>query len=235
MPHQCEPRYVSPSRPQPPLPTIETIPVAVDGIMRLYDAADVKLAEADDHKETINVGEYIQHVDPYLSLTLPKDGEYRLVLADRTQGYGADYCYWLRIGPAMPDFAVYSTVSFVNIPVGGSARVMFVLDRKEGFSNEVTIVSDELIVSDNVIGVTNIEKNVTFKAKDERTFKPKSISLFAEASIQGKTVRKPITPADQMMQAFAYNHLLPAGNFFAMQYRASMRKTDPSKKTGKKK
>jgi len=207
----------------------------VDGIMRLYDDAGVKLAEADDYKEAINVGEYIQQVDPYLSMTLLKDGEYRLVLADRLQGCGADYRYWLRIGPAMPDFAVYSTVSFVNIPVGSAARVRFIVDRKEGFSNEVKIVSDDLVVSDTIIGVTNIEKNVTFKAKDERTFKPKPISLFAEASIQGKTVRKPITPADQMMQAFAYNHLLPAGNFYAMQYRASMRNTDPSKRASKKK
>ncbi|MEI6645699.1 MAG: hypothetical protein WCP12_06645 [bacterium] len=207
----------------------------LDGLIKLYDDANVKIAEADDNKEAINVGEYIQHVDPYLSMTLPKDGEYRLVLTDRTQGHGADYRYWLRIGPPMPDFAIYSTVSFVNIPVGSSARVKFVIDRKEGFTNEVKIVCDDFVMSDNVIGPTNSEVNVTFKAKDERTIKPTAVSLFAEAILHGKTVRKPITPADQMMQAFATNHLLPAGNFYATQYRVVMRKADSFKKTTKKK
>lgn len=207
----------------------------LDGIIRLYDESNVKIAEADDSKEKINVGEYIQHVDPYLSITLPKDGEYRLVLADRTQGCGPDYRYWLRIGPPTPDFAVYSAVSFANIPVGSFSRVKFMVDRKEGFTNEVKIVSDDFALSDNVIGSTNLEKSVTFKAKDERTIKPTSVALFAETVIDGKPIRKPVTPADQMMQAFAYNHLLPAGNFYAMQYRVSTRKPETSKKSSKKK
>jgi hypothetical protein len=181
------------------------------------------------------VGEYIQHVDPYLSMTLPKDGEYRLVLTDRTQGAGADYRYWLRIGPPTPDFAAYSAVSFANIPVGSFSRVKFMVDRKEGFTNEVKIVCDDFALSDNVVGSTNTEKSVTFKAKDERTMKPTPVNLFAETVINGKTIRKPVTPADQMMQAFAYNHLLPAGNFYAMQYRASSRKTESTKKSSKKK
>jgi hypothetical protein len=207
----------------------------VDGVVKLYDEANVKLAEADDQKETINIGEYIQHVDPYLSLTLPKDGVYRLVLADRTQGCGDDYRYWLRLGPPRPDFEVYSTVSFVNIPVGSFSRVKLMVDRKEGFTNVVRIVCDDLVLSDNVVGATNIEKSVTFKAKDERTTKPTPIHLFAEAMINGQQVRKPVTPADQMMQAFAYNHLLPANNFYAMQYRYASRKSDSGKKTSKKK
>lgn len=207
----------------------------LDGILKLYDDANVKIAEADDSKEAINVGEYIQHVDPYLSITLPKDGEYRLVLADRTQGAGADYRYWLRIGPPTPDFAVYSAVSFANIPVGSFSRVKFMVDRKEGFTNEVKIVCDDFYLSENVIGATNTEKSVTFKAKDERTIKPMPVSLFAETVINGKTVRKPVIAADQMMQAFAYNHLLPTENFYAMQYRVSSRKTELSKKSNKKK
>jgi hypothetical protein len=207
----------------------------LDGILKLYDEDNVKIAEADDSKEAINVGEYIQHVDPYLSMTLPKDGEYRLVLTDRTQGAGADYRYWLRIGPPTPDFAAYSAVSFANIPVGSFSRVKFMVDRKEGFTNEVKIVCDDFALSDNVVGSTNTEKSVTFKAKDERTMKPTPVNLFAETVINGKTIRKPVTPADQMMQAFAYNHLLPAGNFYAMQYRASSRKTESTKKSSKKK
>jgi hypothetical protein len=207
----------------------------LDGIIKLYDDAQVKIAESDDSKETINVGEYIQHVDPYLSMTLPKDGEYRLVLADRTQGGGADYRYWLRIGPPIPDFTVYSTVSFVNIPVGSFSRVKFMVDRKEGFTNEVKIVCDDFALSDNTVGATNIEKSVTFNSKDERTMKPTAVSLFAEAVINGNTVRKPVIAADQMMQAFAYNHLLPAENFYAMQYRVPSRKTESSKKSNKKK
>jgi hypothetical protein len=156
-------------------------------------------------------------------------------LADRTQGCGDDYRYWLRLGPPRPDFEVYSTVSFVNIPVDSFSRVKLMVDRKEGFTNVVRIVCDDLVLSDNVVGATNIEKSVTFKAKDERTTKPTPIHLFAEAMINGQQVRKPVTPADQMMQAFAYNHLLPANNFYAMQYRYASRKSDSGKKTSKKK
>ena len=207
----------------------------LDGIIRLYDAEQVKIAEADDAKQTLNIGEYLQQVDPYLSMTLPTDGTYRLVLSDRTQSYGMDYRYWLRIGPPTPAFEAYSAVSFANIPAGSSTQIKFRVDRQEGFTNEVKIVCDDFLLEDNVIGGTNSETNVKFRAKDGRTFKPMPIQIFSEAVINGKTVRKRVTPADEMMQAFAYNHLLPAENFYAMQYRVSSRKSDkPLKKIKKK-
>lgn len=208
----------------------------LDGILKLYEMkSNLKIAESDDTQEVFHVGAYMQPVDPYLSVTLPADGGYRIVLTDRTQGYGPDYRYWLRVGPPRPDFAVYSAVSFVNIPIGGFSRVKFMVDRKEGFTNEVKIVCDDFNLSDNVVGSTNMVKNVTFKTKDERTIKPTSVSLYAETVINGITVRKPITPTDEMMQAFAYTHLKPTENFYVTQYRVLPRKADMSKKKSNKK
>lgn len=206
----------------------------MDGILKLYDPEGVKIAESDDTKETFNVGEYIQPVDPYLSLTLPKEGEYRLVLTDRTQGHGADYRYWLRLGPPVPDFAVYSTASLVNVPYGNAARVKFMINRQDGFTNAVRIVCEDYVLSDNVIGPTNLEHSVTFKAKEARTTKPTPIKVFAESVGEGTSLTRQVIPADQMMQAFAYNHLLPAENFYAMQCRMPVRKTSSAKKAKKK-
>jgi len=41
--------------------------------------------------------------------------------------------------------------------------------------------------------------------------KPVSLSLFGRANIQGREVRRPAVPAEDMIQAFAYHHLVPAG------------------------
>ncbi len=42
------------------------------------------------------------------------------------------------------------------------------------------------------------------------------VNLFAEAKINGKTVCHPVIPCDTFSQAFAYDHLLPAEDFYVM-------------------
>lgn len=207
----------------------------MDGTLKLYDPEGIPIAESDGTKEPFNVGEYIQHVDPCLSLTLPKDGEYRIVLADRTLGHGPDHRYWLRLGPPVPDFAIYSTASNINIPYGNAAHLQLMIHRQEGFTNVVRIICEDYVLGENIIGPTNVEHVVTFKAKKGGTTKPTPIKIFAESVGEGERLRRQVIPADQMMQAFAYDHLLPAESFYAMQYRAPVRKSDAGKKGAKKK
>ncbi len=202
----------------------------VDGFMRLYAPDGGKIAESEGQPSLLHIGEYVQYVDPYIALELPVTGTYKVVFTERTQKSGEEYQYWIRVGRPQPDFTVYSSLSAINFSADGWARIKFYVDRKNGFTNDVQIVAEDFAVDDPMIRTNLSDKVVAFHRKAELPAHPVPTKIYAEAQVNGQTIRRQVIPAEEMMQAFAYNHLVPAESFYMMQYRFAGKKAARKKK-----
>lgn len=185
----------------------------LDSFLRLTDATGQQIAFNDDHEDA-GAGLTTHHADSRLNLALPATGTYYLHLGDTQGKGGAAYAYRLRISPPEPDFALRVVPASVNIRAGNTASLTVYALRKDGFSNEIALVLKDApagftLSGARVPGNTN-QARVTLKAPPELRTEPVSISLEGRATLLGQKVTRPAVPAEDMMQAFAYRHLVPA-------------------------
>ena len=206
----------------------------LDGVLRLYGPNGKLVAEADDTPSPLNIGLCLQQVDPYLAVTLPASGDYRLELFDRTGGGGADWQYRMRIGPPRPDFEAYTTVSMLSLPPGGVGKIKLHIVRLDGFQGEIRFRAEGAeLVGDRTAaaGATEIELQLKNTATWAKALPPGVVRLFGETVMDGKKLEKEVIPCDEYMQAFAYTHLLPAEEFRL----GTLRGAPPEKGSRKKK
>ena len=91
-------------------------------------------------------------------------------------------------------------------------------------------MSEDIAIDDPMIRTNLTDKVVVFHRKDALPAHPVPTKIYAEAQVNGQTIRRQVIPAEEMMQAFAYNHLVPAESFYMMQYRFSGKKAARKKK-----
>jgi hypothetical protein len=183
----------------------------LDSVLRLIDSTGAIVASNDDHEDP-EMGLITHQADSYLRVRLPQDGAYWVSLADTQHQGGEAYGYRLRLGPPQPDFAVRLTPSSVNVPAGGAATLTARAVRKDGFDGDI-----DLTLKDAPDGFTLSEARIP-SGKDSADVKlsaprgtPRQafpLQLEAHAQIGGVPVSRPVVPAEDMMQAFLYRHLV---------------------------
>lgn len=185
----------------------------LDSILRLTDAAGRQLAVNDDLEDKAS-GLNTHHADSYLMLTLPAAGDYFVQIADAQGKGGAAQAYRLRLSPPRPDFVLRVLPSALNFRTRNSVTAQVQVLRRDGFTNAIA-----LTLKDAPAGVTLSAGNlpagqnsvqITIKAPvvpDSEIFR---IELEGHARLGDKLVVRPVTPADDLMQAFFYRHLVSA-------------------------
>ncbi len=194
----------------------------LDSLLRLIDASGRVLEWNDDKEDRDGYlhrdpGLLTHHADSSLRAELPADGTWYVQLSDsRTHG-GDAYGYRLRIGPPRPDFALRVTPSSVNVPVGRAAPIRVHVLRKDGFDGEIELIlknaPDGFTLSGARIPAGRNSIRMTLTAPRERLNEPAALTLEGRAEIGGKTIRRPVVPSEDMMQAFLYRHLVPSREF----------------------
>jgi hypothetical protein len=185
----------------------------LDSVIKLTDAAGKQLAFNDDFEDK-GSGLNTHHADSYFSTVLPTNGTYYLWLGDAQHKGGPEYSYRLRLSPPQPDFALRVVPSSLNVRAGGSVPLTVYALRKDGFTNQITLVLDgapdgfKLIGGSIPAGQSKVQ--VTLTAPPTERAEPVSLSLQGSAMIQGQMRMRKAVPAEDMMQAFAYRHLVPA-------------------------
>jgi hypothetical protein len=183
----------------------------LDSVLKLTDEAGQQLAFNDDHEDKA-AALLTHHADSRLTCKLPADGAYYLTIADTQHQGGADYGYRLCVGPPRPDFALRIAPSSINVRAGASTAVTVFALRDAGFNGEIQLQLREapwgfgLSGGRIPAGQDKVQVTVTapFNANDE-VF---TISMVGLATINGQLVGHPAVPAEDMMQAFAYKHLV---------------------------
>jgi hypothetical protein len=185
----------------------------LDSILRLTDAAGNELAANDDHEDK-GAGLTTHHADSWLSATLPADGTYYLHLGDAQRHGGPEYGYRLRIGPPQPDFALRVVPSSISARSGAAVPITVYALRKDGFSGPIAIALKDapagFAISGGRIPAGQDQVRLTLSVPSAASDLPFCLRLEGRAVIDGRETVRPAVPAEDMMQAFAYRHLVPA-------------------------
>jgi hypothetical protein len=197
----------------------------LDSVLKLTDAKGTQLAFNDDYDDP-GAGLETHHADSRILTTLPANGTYYLYLGDAQQKGGPEYAYRLRIGPPRPDFDLRVTPSSINANGGITVPITVHALRKDGFSGDIALVLTGAPKGFTLIGgllpAGRDEVRLTLTVPPQPQPEPLSLSLEGRATIQGHQVARLAVPADDMMQAFAYWHLVPANDLKVAVRRGAM-------------
>jgi hypothetical protein len=185
----------------------------LDSVLKLTDAAGKLLAFNDDHEDK-GAGLTTHQADSWLCVTLPADGTYYLHLGDAQHKGGPEYAYRLRLSPPQPDFELRAVPSSINVRGGATVPLTVYALRKDGFSGEIALALKDaprgFALSGGQVPANQDQVRLTLTVPPVSLKEPLSLSLEGRATIQGREVSRPAVPAEDMMQAFAYHHLVPA-------------------------
>ena len=185
----------------------------LDSVLRLFDPAGKQLAFNDDQEDKAS-GLNTHHADSYISTALPETGCYKVALGDIQHGGGAAYRYRLRLSAPRPDFELRLAPSSLNIHGGASVPLTVFALRKDGFSGEIALALKDappgFKLTAAAIPANQDKVRCTLSAPASNLPEPLSLRLEGRATIEDRNVVRPAVPADDMMQAFAYRHLVPA-------------------------
>jgi len=191
----------------------------MDSLLRVTDASGRVLAWNDDNMRrdgTLHpdMGRLTHHADSYLSVRLPEDGTYYVRVSD-AQNHGGDaYGYRLRVCAPQPDFKLLMTPSSLSIPAGFAVPFTVHALRQDGFAGEIEVVLKDapagFRLSGGRIPAGKDHVRMTLRAPSAPQDGPVTVRLEGRARIDGRTVRRPVVPAEEVMQAFLWRHLVPS-------------------------
>ncbi len=185
----------------------------LDSRLRLTDASGLQIAANDDFDDK-GAGLTTHQADSYLRARLPADGTYYLELTDAPHQGGPEYGYRLRVSDPQPDFALRVVPSSLNVRAGASVPITVYALRKDGFTNAITLALQHAPrgfgLSGGRVPAGQDQVKLTLSAPWSASESPTAIHLTGRATIAGLEVVRAAVPAEDMMQAFIYRHLVPA-------------------------
>jgi hypothetical protein len=187
----------------------------LDSVLKLTDAAGRQLAFNDD-EEDASAGLETHHADSRIMFTLPAKGAYYLYLNDAQHHGGPEYAYRLRISAPRPDFDLRVTPSAINTAGGMTVPVTVHAIRRDGFSGEIRLALKNAPKGMTLSGVVlpagqdQVRLTLSVPPQPQLQREPLSLQVEGRATVHGTEVARPALPAEDMMQAFFYWHLVPA-------------------------
>lgn len=186
----------------------------IDAVLKLTDAAGKQIAFNDDHDDK-GAGLTTHHADAYLKATLPATGPFFIWIGDEQNGGGPEYTYRLRISAPRPDFELRVGTASLSMRAGSAVPVTVYALRKDGFMGEISLATlgmpTGFTLSGGRIAANQDQVRLTVTAPPGLSREePLSLRIEGTARIAGKDVTHPAVASEDMMQAFAYRHLVPA-------------------------
>jgi hypothetical protein len=186
----------------------------LDSFLRLTDAAGRQVAFNDDHDD-LSSGLLTHQADSWLMATLPAKGTYCLEISDAQHKGGQEFAYRLRMGRPRPDFELLVSPSAITTARGASVPITVTAVRRDGFAGPIAVEIHDgpkgLTLDGATLGPDADQARMTLTVPATLPAGPPlALSLEGRAIVNGHEVRRPAVPADDMMQAFAYHHLVEA-------------------------
>lgn len=140
--------------------------------------------------------------DSRLMFTAPATGEYLVRVRDARGFQGGDYSYTLRIRQPQPDFSISASTAELKIHPGTGREISFTATRLDGFSGPIRITAENLPPGFHFSDPVEIQPEqrqafaTVLASRDASAPTPEAVAavrFFAEADIQGRTVRHEIS------------------------------------------
>jgi hypothetical protein len=185
----------------------------LDAVLKICDANGTQLAANDDCEDRAS-GLNTHHADPQLLFHVPTDGKYFIHLAD-TQRHGrTEYGYRLRLSAPQPDFELRAVPASLSLRPGDRVPVRVVAMRHDGLTNDITIALKNapagFKTSGGRIAAGTNETTLMLTAPFTREHALYRLTLEGRARTDAGELVRPVVPAEDLMQAFFYRHLVPA-------------------------
>jgi hypothetical protein len=120
----------------------------------------------------------------------------------------------LRISPPRPDFELWIMPSTINAHPGTSIPITAYALRRDGFSDEIALAlrgaREGYSLSGGWVPAGQDQVRLTLTVPMAAPTQPFSLAMEGRGMIHGQEVIRQCIPAEDMMQAFFYRHLVPA-------------------------
>jgi hypothetical protein len=189
----------------------------LDSILTLYNAQKIQVAENDDWNDPLEAN-LPHNSDSRIFYTVPANGDYYLRLRDLQGKGGEEYAYRLNIAPPRPDFTLRISPDNPRMGQGDTAAITVTAVRHDNFDGEIKLGVGNLpkgfLASEATIPANQAEGRLTITAP--AGFAPGVVApvVTGIATIGKDSVLRRAESAETMMQAFAYNHILPTKQLF---------------------
>lgn len=185
----------------------------MDSVLMVTDADGRQLMFNDDCDDLAS-GLTTHHADSQLHLTLPADGSFFIHVGDTQNKGGPEYAYRLRVSARRPDFELRVVPSAISARPGSAVPVTVHAARRDGFDQDIRLSLKDppagFTLGEASIPAGQSEAQVNLKVPAEARDEPYVLQLEGRVDVRGREVVRAGVPADNMMQAFAYFHLVPA-------------------------
>ncbi len=185
----------------------------LDSVLKLTDSAGEQLAYNDDNEDR-GAGLETHHADSFIRASLPADGTYYVHLGDTQKKGGREYAYRLRISPPRPDFELRVVPASINMRAGASVPITVCAIRRDGFDGEIKLAMKPargiFKLGGAWIPAGQDQVRLTLTAPRVALKQPVNLAMEGKATIDGRTGVHQAVPAEDMMQAFLYRHLVAA-------------------------
>ncbi len=188
----------------------------LDSFLRITDTTGKQLAYCDD-REDPGAGLLTHHADSRIDFDPPSDGLVYVQIGDAQRQGGGDFSYRLRIDRPRPDFELRVVPSGITGAPGTSSPVTVYALRKDGFTGDIhfSAATKGFAISGGCIpaGCDSVDATLTFP--DTPTGRIEPVEITGTAEVSGSQVTRKAVPADDMLQAFFYHHLVPTSQLLA--------------------
>ncbi len=185
----------------------------IDSVLRVTDHSGKQIAFNDDHEDK-GSGLLTHHADSRILFKAPANGTYYLHLADAQRKGGPEYAYRLRISRPQPDFDLRVVPASISARGGSTVPITVYALRKDGFVGDITLRLKDaprgFTLEGGWIPANQDKVRCTLTVPLTQTQVPINLQLEGRAMVQGKEIVRKGVPAEDMMQAFFYRHLVPA-------------------------
>lgn len=183
----------------------------IDAVLRLRDRYGNIVAAVDDTEDPIQ-GLVTFHADPVLKYIPKINGYMILEVEDLHRGYGKDYHYLLRYHKDMPSFNAFVSPAYITTPSGGTSQ--FRVDITGKLRRPANLVVKGLpkgFTTSSLKLRGGRRWDVSITAPKGADVKRIPIELKMEYPVnKGEREQAKVLPVDKMMQAFYYEHHIPA-------------------------
>ena len=187
----------------------------LDSMLQLVDPEGNELAFNDDYVDKSQALS-THHADSHLTAVIPGTGPCYLTLSDAQQKGGKDFVYRLSLRSVEPDFELRVVPSTIIARPGAIVPMTVFALRQDGFDEDIllslTDVPDGFTLSGAIVPGSADHVRLTLSVPKE------ALQGRIELNMEGKPRRrrgrtgpltKPAIPAENMMQAFIWHHLVP--------------------------
>lgn len=184
----------------------------MDASLAVFDDDGQQIAFNDDH-EDLGSGLTTHHADSRISVKLPPSGACFVRVTDTQHQGGITNAYRLNIHPAKPSFSLRITPSSLNAKPGSGARCTVHALRTDGFDGAITLQLQDapsgFALSGATVPAGQDHVDISITVPSSPIERPVALTVLGKAEADGDAPAVEAIPAEDMMQAFIYRHLVP--------------------------